>query len=106
MNRFFKSKLPHSRCDDGLRHRCVCLRHKVSYVTVQFLPSVMGVGMGGKTGIRPRCKMGPRNKSIRKRETSSFILIRLVNSCNDSLFANMTLTVLKSRQVHCSGNMH
>jgi len=40
----------------------------------------------------------------RKREISSLILISWVNSCNDSLFADMTLTLQKS-QVHCSGSL-
>ena len=64
MNHFFKSKLPHSRCDDGLRHRCVCLRHKVSYVTVQFLPSVMAVGMGVKRAFAPAAKWDQETKVL------------------------------------------
>jgi len=43
-------------------------------------------------------------KISRKRKISSFILISWVNSCNDSLSADITLTLHKS-QVHCSGNM-
>jgi len=39
-----------------------------------------------------------------KREISSLILICWANSCNDSLFADMTLILLKS-QVHCFVNM-
>jgi len=35
---------------------------------------------------------------------SSLILITVVDSCNDSLFADMKLTLHKS-QVHCFGNM-
>ena len=40
----------------------------------------------------------------RKREISSLIPIKWFNSCNDSLFANMTLTLHKS-QVYFSGVM-
>jgi len=39
-----------------------------------------------------------------KREISSLILISWVNSCSDSLLADMVLTLHKS-QVHCFGNM-
>jgi len=39
-----------------------------------------------------------------KREISNLILISWVNSCNDSLFADMILTLRKS-QVHCFDNM-
>jgi len=40
----------------------------------------------------------------RKREIISLILISWVNSCNGTLFADMTLTLHKT-QVPCSGNM-
>jgi len=60
---------------------------------------------GGKTGICLPRKLGPRTKISGKREISNFILlISWVNSCNDSLFVNMTLTLHKS-QVHCFGNL-
>jgi len=67
-------------------------------------PRGHGRPQGGK-GICPL----PRNwdwegKNSGKREISSLILISWVNSCNDSLFADMTLTLHKS-QVHCFGNM-
>ena len=39
-----------------------------------------------------------------KPKQSSLILIIWVNSCNDSLFADMTLTLQKS-QVHCFCDM-
>jgi len=64
--------------------------------------------MGGRrerTGIYP--PPGNWNKEAKifgKREISSSILISWVNSCNDSLFPDMTLTLHKS-QVHCFGNM-
>jgi len=40
----------------------------------------------------------------RKPEIRNLILIVGINSCNDNLFADMTLTLDKS-QVHCFGNM-
>jgi len=55
----------------------------------------MGVRRGGgKTGIPP----------LEKREIRNLILIIWVNSCIDSLFADVTLTLHKS-QVHSFGNM-
>jgi len=42
-----------------------------------------------------------RAKISRKRKVSSLIPIISFNSCNDSIFAGMTLTLHKS-QVHCS----
>jgi len=61
---------------------------------------------GGKTGIcPPPLEIGTKKQKVSgKREISSLILISWVNSCNDSLFADMTLTLHKS-QVHCVGNM-
>ena len=43
-------------------------------------------------------------KICRKREISSIILISWVNSCNNNLFADMSLTLQKS-QVHYSGSL-
>ena len=49
---------------------------------------------GGKTGIPP----------LEKRKIRNLILIIWVNSCIDSLFADVTLTLHKN-QVHSFGNM-
>jgi len=64
-----------------------------------------------RTGVRRGAKraFSPGNwvqeaKISGKREISSLILIGWVNFCNDSLFADMTLTMHKSR-VHCFDNM-
>ena len=53
----------------------------------------------------PPLEIGTKEAKIsRKREISILILISWVNSCNNSLFADMTLTQQKS-QVHCSGRL-
>jgi len=60
---------------------------------------------GLQNGHSPPWKLGLRRKISGKREISNLILlISWVNSCNDSLFVNMTLTLHKS-QVHCFGNL-
>jgi len=67
----------------------------------------MGVrSEGGQNGhLSPLLEIGTKKQKVSgKREISSLILISWVNSCNDSLFADMTLTLHKS-QVHCVGNM-
>jgi len=64
----------------------------------------MGVRRVYKTGNWPPGNWDWEGKISGKRENSSLILISWVNSCNDSLFADMTLTLHKS-QVHCFGNM-
>jgi len=64
----------------------------------------MGVHRVCKTGNWPPGNWDWEGKISGKRENSSLILISWVNSCNDSLFADMTLTLHKS-QVHCFGNM-
>jgi len=67
------------------------------------LLSNMGVRRGERAFV-PHGNWGEEAKFFGKREISSLILISWVNSCNDSFFANMTLTLHKS-QVHCFGNM-
>jgi len=65
----------------------------------------MGVRRGGQNGHFPPLEIGTKKeKFLEKREISSLILISWVNSCNGSLFADMTLTLHKS-QLHCFGNM-
>ena len=59
---------------------------------------------GGQNGDFPPWKLGLKAKISGKREISYLILISWVNSCNDSLFADMTLT-LHNSQVHCFSNM-
>jgi len=60
---------------------------------------------GSKTGICPLSGNWNKEAEIsRKREISILILISWVNSCNNSLFADTTLTLQKS-QVHCSGSL-
>jgi len=66
------------------------------------LLSNMGVRRG--KGHPPPGNWDYEAKIFGKREISSLILISWVNSCNDSLFADMTLTLHKS-QVHCFANM-
>jgi len=81
------------------------MRHSVKntlqcYVAIN--PLHHGVrGEGEKRGFR-HWKLGLRTKISRKSELSSLTPINWFNSCNDSLFAGMTLTLYKS-QVHCSG---
>ena len=68
--------------------------------------NVGGMGVrreGGKTGISP-LEIGTKKQKFLKREISILILISWVNSCNNSLFADMTLTLQKSH-VHCSGSL-
>jgi len=57
-----------------------------------------------KTGIFPPENWVQEAKISGKREISSLILISWVNSCNESLFADMTLTMHKSR-IHRFDNM-
>jgi len=64
----------------------------------------MGVRGGQNGHLPPPWKLGPRSKISWKREISNLILISWVNSCNDSLFADMILTLHKS-QIHCFDNM-
>jgi len=45
-----------------------------------------------------------KNQNFLEPEVSSLILINWFNSCSESLFAGMTLTLHKS-QVHCSDGM-
>jgi len=67
-------------------------------------PPWASAGGVGKTGLSP-LEIGTKEAKIsRKREISILILISWVNSCNNSLFADMTLTQQKS-QVHCSGRL-
>jgi len=61
----------------------------------------MGVRRGGQNGHFPPWKLGLRSKISGKREISCLILISWVNSCNDSLFADVALTLHKSL-VTCS----
>jgi len=63
----------------------------------------MDIRRRGKTGICPHpWKLELRRQNFSgKREISCLILISWVNSCNDSLFADVTLTLHKS-QVKCS----
>jgi len=58
---------------------------------------------GAKRTFAP-WKLELRSINIWKTWISSWILNNWVNSCNDNLFADMTLTLHKS-QVHCFGNM-
>ena len=58
----------------------------------------MGVRKGDKTGIcPPPGKWDWELKISRKPEDSSLILINWCNSCNDTLFATMTLTQHKNQ---------
>ena len=66
--------------------------------------SRMGVRWGWWNGHLPPWKLVKEPKIYRKPEASSLIPINWFNSCNQSLFAGMTLTLHKS-QVHCSGVM-
>jgi len=60
---------------------------------------------GGANGHSPPLEIGTtKQKFCRKREISILILISWVNSCNNSLFADMTLTIQKS-EVHFSGSL-
>jgi len=59
---------------------------------------------GGKTGISLPWELGLRSEISGKREIMNLIVIIWVNSCNDSLFADMTLTLHKT-QVHCFDSM-
>jgi len=60
---------------------------------------------GGQNGHLRPLKIGTKKqKFLEKGEISSLILISWVNSCNDRLFADMTLTLHKN-QVNCFGNM-
>ena len=59
---------------------------------------------GGEMGICPPWKLGLWIKISEKPEYSSLISINWFNSCNDSLFASITLTLHKN-QVHCSDVM-
>ena len=52
----------------------------------------------------PRLKNWAGNVPRVPHQIAPMILISWVNSCNDSLFADMTLPLQKS-QVHCSGVM-
>jgi len=64
----------------------------------------MGVRRGGaKWTFAPPGNWDYKAKISGKREIRNLILIIWVNSCNDSLFADMALTLHKS-QVHCFGN--
>ena len=59
---------------------------------------------GGKRAFFP-LEIGTKEAKIsRKREISILILISWVNSCNNNVFADMTLTLQKS-QVDCSGSL-
>jgi len=62
-----------------------------------------GRPQGGQNGHSPPLEIGTKKQKFL--ENVKVILIILVNSCNDSLFANMTLALHKS-QVHCFGNTH
>jgi len=59
---------------------------------------------GGARRAFPPGNSDKEAKISRKPEISSLIVVTWVNSCNDSWFADVTLTLHKS-QVHCSGNM-
>jgi len=64
-----------------------------------------GRPQGGETGIFP----APGNwdkeiKIFRKSEAGILIPINRFNSCNETLFTGMALTLHK-RQLHCSGVM-
>jgi len=60
---------------------------------------------GGGNGYFPPLEIGTKEPQIsRKRKISILILISWVNSCNNTLFADMTLTLQKSH-VHCSGSL-
>jgi len=61
----------------------------------------MSVSRGGETDISPPWKLGRRSKNSNKPEISRLIPIYLFNSCNDSLFADKTLTLHMS-QINCS----
>ena len=64
---------------------------------------ITGVRRGAQNGISPG-NWDSEAKMSGKREIRNLILIIWVNSCNDSLFADITLTLHK-RQVHCFGIM-
>ena len=59
---------------------------------------------GAKWAFSSPRKLGLRKKIYRKPEVSSLIALNSLNSCNDILFAGMTLILHKS-QFHCSGVM-
>jgi len=59
----------------------------------------------GKTGICHPLEIGTKKqKFLENVKIRNLIVIIWVNSCNDTLCADMTLTLHKS-QVHCFGNM-
>ena len=64
----------------------------------------IGVRRGEETGICLPWKFGLRTKIFCK-PWSHQLKSDWFNSCNDTLFAGMTLT-LRKRQVHCSGVMY
>jgi len=66
--------------------------------------SDMGVRRGGQNGHLPPCKLRLRSKNFWKTWNQQFNSFYWVNSCNDSLFADMTLTLHKN-QVHCAGSV-
>ena len=59
--------------------------------------------MGGKTGICPRLETGIKNQIfLEKTEVGMLIPINWFDSCNDSVFAGMKLTLHKSQVHSCS----
>jgi len=63
----------------------------------------MGVRRGGKTGFSPgNWNLEPKN--VMKSEVSISIPINRFDSCNNTLFTGMELTLDKS-QLHCSSAM-
>ena len=59
---------------------------------------LMGVRRGGQNGhLPPPWKLWLTKKNSRKHKISSLIPVSWLNSCNDSMFADMTLTLHKSQ---------
>jgi len=65
----------------------------------------MSVRRGGQNGHLPLWKLDHEPKFYGTHEVNSLIQINWFNSCNDSLFAGMTLTLRKSHfLVSCIGD--
>jgi len=62
-----------------------------------------GRPQGGERAISP-LEIGTKNQKFRKSEVNILIPINWFNSCNNTLFTGMALTLHKS-QLHCSGVM-
>jgi len=87
---------------------CLFLNLKSPYWKISGDGSViltcMGVRRGAKKGICPPLENGTKKQIFLENVKSAFlILMSWVNSCNSSLFADMTQTLtLQKSQVHCS----